>query len=148
MFTLCGRAPAHDWINNRGGSIGYSLPVALGAALACPDRRVLCVTGDGSAFYTVQTLWSMARAKVDVTKVILANRSYRILANESARIGAGAPSQTTIPLMSLTDPAPDWVALAQGHGVGAERVATAGELAAALARSLSTPGPRLIEAVM
>lgn len=145
LFSLCARGPAHDWINNRGGSIGYSMPVAVGAAVACPDRKVLCITGDGSAMYTLQALWTMAREKLDITVLILANRSYRILANESSKIGAGAPTDTTMPLMSLTDPALDWVRLAEGHGVPARSVDTAGALRAALEEALNTPGPRLIE---
>lgn len=145
LFALCGRGPAHDWINNRGGSIGYSMPVALGAAVACPDRKVLCITGDGSAFYTLQALWTMARGQHDVTVLVLANRSYRILSNESAKIGAGAPTEVTLPLMTLEQPAPDWVKLAEGQGVPARSVATAGGLAEALIEALAIAGPRLIE---
>ncbi len=145
LFSLCARGPAHDWINNRGGSIGYSMPVAVGAAVACPDRKVLCITGDGSAFYTLQALWTMARAQLDVTVLVLANRSYRILANESAKIGAGAPTGLTLPLMTLDQPAPDWVKLAEGQGVAARSAATAGDLADALLAALGDPGPHLIE---
>lgn len=148
LFTLCARGPAHDWINNRGGSIGYSMPVAVGAAVACPDRKVVCIAGDGSAMYTLQALWTMAREKQNITILILANRSYRILANESSKIGAGAPTDVTMPLMSLTDPALDWVRLAEGHGVPAQAVDTAGALDAALAEALNAPGPRLIEVRM
>lgn len=149
LFANCGTSPAsHDWINNRGGSIGYSMPVAAGAAVACPDRPVLCVTGDGSAAYTPQALWTMARSRLNVTVVILANRSYRILANEMSKIGAGTPDDSTLPLMSLEDPAPDWVKIAEGHGVTAERVSDAAALAEAVARCMATPGPNLIEAVM
>ena len=148
MFAHCSQAPAHDWLNNRGGSIGYSTPVAIGAAVACPNRRVLCVTGDGSAFYTLQSLWTMAREQLDITVLILANRGYRILANESSKIGAGDPTEETMPLMSLDDPAPDWVKLAEGHGVAAVSVSTAGALAEALRDALKSPGPRLIEVRM
>ncbi len=148
LFPACGRSVAHDWLNNRGGSIGYSLPVAVGAAVACPDRRVLSITGDGSAFYTLQSLWTMARSKLNVTVVILANRSYKILNNEMSKIGAGSPSESTIPLMSLADPEPDWVKLAEGHGVSAARVTDLKGLAAALEASYAQTGPRLIEAVL
>ena len=148
MFAKCATAAPHDWLNNRGGSIGYSMPVAVGASVACPGRPVLCVTGDGSAAYTLQALWTMARSKLNVTVVILANRSYRILANEMSKIGAGEPTDATLPLMSLEDPAPDWVKLAEGHGVSAERVTNAGSLSLAIARAMSKPGPTLIEAVM
>ncbi|WP_343504228.1 acetolactate synthase large subunit [Alloyangia pacifica] len=149
LFANCGDSPAqHDWINNRGGSIGYSLPVSVGAAVACRDRPVLCITGDGSAAYTPQALWTMARSRLNVTVVILANRSYRILTNEMSKIGAGAPNEFTLPLMSLEDPAPDWVKIAEGHGVPGERVSNARSLAEAVARCMAEPGPRLIEAVM
>ncbi len=148
LFTLCGEGKSHDWLNNRGGSIGYSMPVSIGAAVACPDRKVLCITGDGSALYTLQSLWTMARSKLDVTVVILANRSYRILANEMSKIGAGTPTDTTTPLLSLENPQLDWVQLANGHGVDAEQVSNSAELEAALQRAFSRGGPRLIEAVM
>lgn len=148
LYQLCGHAAAHDWINNRGGSIGYSTPVATGAAIACPDRKVLCVTGDGSALYTLQSLWTMAREGLDITVLILANRSYRILANESAKIGAGEPTDATLPLMTLENPAPNWVKLAEGQGVAARSVATAGELSSAIADAFGTPGPHLIEVRM
>lgn len=148
LFGRCASAPAHDWINNRGGSIGYSTPVAVGAAVACPGRPVLSVTGDGSAFYTLQSLWTMARSRLNVTVVILANRRYRILSNEMTRIGAGTPDAVTAPLMSLEDPIAQWTKLAEGQGVPAVQVTTAGALLAALKESLVTPGPRLIEAIM
>lgn len=148
LFPLCGQGPAHDWINNRGGSIGYSMPVAVGAAKACPDRPVICITGDGSAFYTLQALWTMARHRQNITVLVLANRSYRILANESAKIGAGAPTDDTMPLMSLEDPAPVWCQLAEGQGVPATAVDTAGELATALDEAIRSEGPRLIEVRM
>lgn len=148
LFDRCASAPAHDWINNRGGSIGYSTPVAIGAAVACPERPVLTVTGDGSAFYTLQSLWTMARSRLNVTVVILANRRYRILTNEMTRIGAGTPDAVTDPMMSLQDPVAQWTKLAEGQGVPALQVTTAGALLAALKESLSTPGPRLIEAIM
>ena len=146
LYPMTAAAPAHDWINNRGGSIGYSMPVGIGAAVACPDRRVLCVTGDGSAFYTLQSLWTMARYRLDVTVVILANNAYRILNNEMSKIGAGAPGNSVLPLIDLADPAADWTAIAKGQGVEAARAATAAELAEMLAQSYRRPGPMLIMA--
>ena len=76
-----------------GGSIGFSTPVATGAAVACPDRKVICMVGDGSAMYTLQALWTMAREKLDVTIVVFANRAYQILRGEFANVGAGAPGR-------------------------------------------------------
>jgi acetolactate synthase-1/2/3 large subunit len=148
LFGLCADAAPHDWINNRGGSIGYSMPVAVGCAAACPDRPVLCLTGDGSAMYTLQALWTMARARMNVTVVVLANRRYNILANETSKIGAGEPVSSTMPLLSLEDPAPDWVRLAEGLGVTAARCDTAAQLTGALRRALASAGPHLIEAVL
>lgn len=148
LFPMCNEGPAHDWLNNRGGSIGYSMPVALGASAACPDRKVLSITGDGSAFYTLQAMWTLARDRRDVTMLVLANRSYRILANETSKIGAGAPTNSTAAMMSLEDPAPDWVKLAEGQGVPARRVETAGALARALQEAFAAPGPHLIEVAM
>lgn len=148
LYPACAAAPAHDWLNNRGGSIGYSLPVALGAATACPDRPVLAVVGDGSAAYTIQALWSMARARANITVIVLSNRRYRILAGEMPRIGAGSPDAATDPLLSLDDPAIGWRELAQGFGVPGESIDEAPALSAAIKRAVEAPGPRLIEVVM
>jgi len=148
LFSTCANAKPHDWINNRGGSIGYSWPVAIGAAVACPQRRVFAVTGDGSAFYTLQSLWTMARSKLKITIIVLANRRYNILANEMNKIGAGVPSERATPLLSLESPAPDWLMLAKGQGVAATRVETTDELSAAMSESLSYDGPMLIEVVL
>lgn len=148
LFSTCADARPHDWINNRGGSIGYSWPVAIGAAVACPDRRVFAVTGDGSAFYTLQSLWTMARSKLKITVIVLANRRYNILSNEMSKIGAGAPSERATPMLSLEDPAPDWLMLAEGQGVDATRVETTDELGSAIRESLDHDGPRLVEVIL
>ncbi|WP_322866480.1 acetolactate synthase large subunit [Aquicoccus sp. G2-2] len=148
LYPACAGAPAHDWINNRGGSIGYSMPLAVGCAAACPDRPVLAVVGDGSASYTPQALWTMARSKMNVTVVILSNRRYRILANEMSNIGAGEPDARSDPLLSLEDPAIGWVELAQGYGVPGQSVSDAAALSKAVAKAMAQPGPQLIEAVM
>lgn len=148
IYPSCAAASRHDWINNRGGSIGYSMPVAIGCAVACPGRKVLCITGDGSAFYTLQALWTMARYKLDVVIVILANRSYKILNNEMAKIGAGAPDAQASRLMSLNDPEPKWTRIAEGHGVAAAQVATHNELLRELREAFAVPGPKLIEVAL
>lgn len=147
-YESCASVRPHDWINNMGGSIGYGLPVALGAAIACPQRRVLALVGDGSAFYTEQALWSMAREGCDVTVVIYANRSYAILQGEWRNMGAGVPGENAKNLLNLDRPEPDWVAIAKGHGVPAVSINTAEGLAQALLKSYATPGPMLIEAVI
>jgi len=104
-----------------GGSIGFSTPVGVGAAIAVPDRKVVCLTGDGSAFYTPQSLWTMARENLDVTVVIFANRSYAILKGELAQVGAGNPGRKAVDMLTLDRPDPDWRAIATGMGVEASR---------------------------
>lgn len=141
-------AEPHTMLGLTGGSIGQGLPNALGAALACPDRRVIAFQADGSALYTVQALWSMARESVDVTVVVCANRRYRILQVELARAGVEEPGPVARDVTDLTRPVVDWTALAQGFGVPACRAETDLKLDEALRRSLTDPGPRLIEAVL
>ena len=140
-------APAHDWLSLTGGAIGMGPPCAVGAALACPDRPVLNLQADGSAMYTIQALWTQAREGLDVTTVVLANRSYAILNMELARTGA-APSEEAQKLFDLSTPPLDFRALAQGMGVPAERVEDAAGLARALDVAAAEPGPRLIEAML
>jgi acetolactate synthase-1/2/3 large subunit len=142
-------APPHDLLCHVGGAIGQGLPLATGAALACPGRRVVCVEGDGSALYTIQALWTQAREGLDVTSVIVANRAYAILQIEMHRMRPEAPvGSLAASLLGLGSPAIDFAAVARGFGVPAVTVATLGELAKALERSLSEPGPSLIEAVV
>ncbi|MBE7941786.1 MULTISPECIES: acetolactate synthase large subunit [Ramlibacter] len=142
------QAAPHDWLANMGGAIGFGLPVAVGAALAAPGRRVLALEGDGSAMYTPQALWTLAREGLDVTAVIFANRSYQILRGEFAGVGAGEPGPRAAGMLSLDRPALDWVQLSKGFGVPATRVHDLAQLADALRRSFATPGPSLIEAVL
>jgi acetolactate synthase-1/2/3 large subunit len=141
-------AAPHTMLGLTGGGIGQGLPTALGAALACPDRRVIAFQADGSGLYTLQALWSMARESADVTVVVCANRSYRILQAELARASIGEPGPKAQALTDLTQPIIDWVALAKGFGVPAWSVRTDGELAEALMRALAERGPGLIEAVL
>ena len=141
-------APRHDWLTNPGGSIGQGLPLAVGAAVACPDRKVLALQADGSAMYTLQALWTMAREGLDVTTVILANRSYAILNMELSRTGAGEAGPKARAMLDLTHPDLDFVALARGMGVEAVRCDDAESFTTALEQGLASPGPRLIEAVI
>jgi len=140
-------AAPHDYLTLTGGSIGQAVPVAAGAAVACPDRKVVCLQGDGGAMYTLQTLWTMAREHLDVTTVIFANRSYGILKVELGRVGA-TPSEATLAMFDLRRPDLDWVQLAQGMGVEAVRVDTIEAFADAFASAMGARGPRLIEVVM
>jgi acetolactate synthase I/II/III large subunit len=148
IFPATAQAPAHDWLTLTGGAIGIGLPMALGAAIACPQRKVVALQADGSAMYTLQALWSIAREQADVTVVIMNNRSYAILNIELARVGAGRPTSKTLSMLDLSGPDMDWVALAAGMGVRASRAASAEEFDAQLADALATPGPRLIEALV
>ena len=146
--TLTAGAPQHDWLDLTGGAIGQGLPSAVGAAVACPGRRVLALEGDGSGMYTLQALWTMAREGLDVTTVIFSNRKYAILQVELLRVGAGNPGRKAEDMLSLNRPDLDWVALATGMGVPATRATTAEEFNKQLARSLAAPGPGLIEVVL
>jgi len=141
-------AAPHTMFFITGGAIGQGLPNALGAAIACPDRRVIAFQADGSGLYTLQALWSMARESADVTIVVCANRRYRILQAELARAGIAEPGPKAWALTDLTRPAIDWTALAKGFGMPAWCVHTDGELADALRRALAERGPSLIEAVL
>jgi acetolactate synthase-1/2/3 large subunit len=143
-------APPHDWLNLTGGSIGYGLPCAVGAAIACPDRKVLCIEGDGSAMYTIQALWTMARENLDVTVVICNNRKYSILELEFARTGArgGVPGPKAASMLDIGAPDMDFAAMAQGLGVNAGRATTAEELNQQLSEAMSQRGPRLIDAIV
>jgi len=124
------------------------MPVATGAAVACPDRKVLCLEADGSAMYTLQALWTQAREGLDVTTVIYSNRSYSILNLELTRVGAESAGPKARALFDLTSPELDFVSLAQGMGVPATRADTTEAFAAQLERSLAEPGPQLVEAVV
>ncbi len=141
-------APPHDWLQLTGGSIGYALPTATGAAVACPERRVICLQGDGGGMYTVQALWTQAREKLDITTIIFANRKYSILQIEFGRVGAHNPGPKAMSMLDLTNPELNWCKLAEGMGVRAWRATTAEEFNKALAASLSERGPSLIEAMI
>lgn len=135
-------------LNITGGAIGQGLPVAVGAAVAAPDRKVICLTGDGAGMYTVQSLWTMARERLPILTVVFSNRSYLILNIEMSRTGAGAPGPSASSMLSLDDPPIDWVAMAKGHGVEAEACRTAEEFEAVYKREIGSGRPFLIEAII
>jgi acetolactate synthase-1/2/3 large subunit len=138
-------AASHDYLQVTGGAIGIGLPLATGAAVACPDRKVICLQADGSAMYTVQALWTQAREGLDVTTLLLNNRSYAILKQELANFGAGDAGRRALDMMELDRPALDWVGLARGMGVEGGRAKTMEELERQLAAGLSFEGPYLID---
>jgi acetolactate synthase-1/2/3 large subunit len=144
FFNATANGPPHDWLGNIGGAIGGGLPVATGAAIAEPKRRVITLTGDGSAMYAVQALWTQAREQLDVTTIILSNRKYAVLYRELEGVGA-KPGPTVNDLFALDRPNLDWVALSKSMGVDAARADTLERLADLLRQSFSTPGPFLIE---
>ena len=148
IFTQTKSARAHDWLSLTGGAIGQGIPLAIGAAVACPDRKVLALTGDGAGMYTVQGLWTLVRERLDVTVVVFANHAYRILGIELGRTGAGNPGPAASKLLDLGDPRIDWVQVARGMGMDAERAETAEAFDDAFARAMAASGPRLIEAAM
>jgi acetolactate synthase-1/2/3 large subunit len=141
-------APPHDWLCLTGGAIGQGLPVAVGAAVACPDRRVVALEADGSALYTLQSWWTMAREGLDVTTIILNNRSYAVLNMELERVGAEPPGPRAKAMLDLTGPDLDFRALATGLGLHAATATTAEEFTTALERALATPGPSVVEAMI
>lgn len=141
-------APKHDWLTLTGGAIGQGLPVAVGAAIACPDRPVIALEADGSAMYTIQSLWTMAREHLNITVVIFNNRAYGILGAELARIGVQEAGPIARAQLELGNPDVDFVALGTGLGVRSRRVATGEQLIGALNEAYVEPGPHLIEAVI
>jgi acetolactate synthase-1/2/3 large subunit len=138
-------APPHDWLGNTGGSIGIALPLAVGAAVACPSRKVLCLSADGSGMYTLQALWSMAREGLNVTTVVFANRDYAVLKREYSYLGVGNPGARALEMFEIGRPDLDWVQLAKGMGVPGIRVHSLDAFGKALRAGMNGEGPALIE---
>ncbi|MFK7731100.1 MAG: acetolactate synthase large subunit [Pseudomonadales bacterium] len=149
-YPFTEQAKPHDWLSLTGGSIGFGLPCAVGAAIACPDRKVICLEGDGSAMYTIQALWTMVREQLDVTVVICNNSKYNILELEFARTGArgGVPGDKAASMMDISNPSMDFAEMARGFGMQASRATTAEEFSSQLAHALESTGPTLIDAVV
>jgi acetolactate synthase I/II/III large subunit len=141
------RARGHDVLTITGGSIGFGLPNAVGAAVACPDRKVVVFEGDGSGMYTLQSLWTMAREGLDVTVVVFANRGYQILRDELAAVGVREVGRNVTRMFDVVEPTLDWVALARGHGVDGVRVADMADFTRAFGEAMEQRGPRLIEVI-
>src|SRR5208282_4257277 len=133
----------HDHLSLAGGAIGQGIPVATGAAVACPDRKVVCLEGDGSGMYTLQALWTQARESLDVTTLIFSNRTYAILKGELANVGAGNPGRKALDMLDL-----DWVGLARSMGVPGARVTTMEAFNDRFAEGIASPGPFLVEVVL
>jgi len=148
FFPATRGAAPHDWLQVTGGAIGGGIPLATGAAVACPDRKVINLEADGSGMYTLQALWTQAREQLDVLTLVWANRSYAILRLELANVGARNPGRKALDMLSLDNPALDWVSLAKGMGVEAVRAETLDDLAKAMRAGLARRGPFLIEVVI
>lgn len=148
FFPMSWYAAPHDYLQITGGAIGIGIPLATGASIAAPGRKVIGLQADGSAMYTLQALWTQARERLDVVTVIFSNRRYAILHAEYASVGAGAPGANARRLFDIVDPILDWPQLARGMGVAAERAETAERFNDLLAAALKMRGPFLIEAVI
>lgn len=141
-------SPRHDMITLTGGAIGQGLPSSVGAAVACPDRPVFALIGDGTAMYTNQALWSMAREQLNVTTIIFNNASYSVLNIELERVGADSVGEKAKSQLDLNGPVLNFAQIAQGMGVHGTRVSTAEDLNKALEYSIENPGPHLIEVMV
>ncbi|HET8848814.1 MAG TPA: acetolactate synthase large subunit [Marinobacter sp.] len=148
LNAMTAGAPRHDLLTLTGGAIGQGLPNAVGAAIACPDRPVVALIGDGTAMYTLQALWTMAREHLNVTSIIFNNASYSILNVELERVGAEQAGAKAKSQLDLHGPVLDFARLAEGMGVHGTRVSTAEEFIKAMNYALANPGPHLIEAVV
>jgi acetolactate synthase-1/2/3 large subunit len=148
FFPATRNAHPHTWLQNMGGSIGIGMPLATGAAVACPDRKVLNIQADGSAMYTIQSLWTQARENLDITTVLLNNKSYAILRHELANVGAQNVGRKALDMLDLSRPDLDFVGIAKGMGVPGERVDTMEDFNAAVTRGLAVKGPYLVEVML
>ncbi len=146
-FSACGGGPRHDWLKLTGGALGLGVPLAIGASLAEPGRRNVCLTGDGAALYTLSSLWTLAREGLDVTVIVIANRSYDILKFELSRMPHINPGPGVMKALSLDPPHTDFAAIARGFGLSAMTCETADDFDRALERALAEGGPQVIEAV-
>ena len=147
LYEATRDAAPHDWLALTGGAIGVGLPLATGAAVGAPGRRVVALQADGSGMYTLQSLWTQAREALDVTTVILSNRAYAILRHEITAVGAN-PGRTALDMFDLSRPDLDWVRLAGGMGVPGARAETMTRFNDLFAASVRAPGPFLIELVL
>ena len=138
----------HSLLYLTGGAIGQGMPVATGAAVACPERPVINIQADGSGMYTLQSLWTQAREGLNVKTLLCANRSYNIIRLELDRAGYTEPGTSSLSLIDLGNPNLDWVSLAKGMGVPGVSVETSEDLVRELKIALAEPGPRLIEMVL
>lgn len=148
LYDSTRNAAPHDYLQNTGGAIGIGPTLAIGAAVACPDRKVINVQADGSAMYTIQALWTQARERLNVLTIILSNRAYKILHHEMRGVGVQTPGANSLRMLNLDEPEIDFALLAKSMGVEAVRVRSGARFDEVLRRGLASPGPFLIEAVL
>jgi acetolactate synthase-1/2/3 large subunit len=146
FFRFTRGCPPHTWLPTASGSIGIGLPMSIGAAVACPDRPVINLQADGSAMYTIQSLWTIAREKLNIVTVILANRGYAILRGEMVNVGLGNPGPRALDMLEIDRPAIGWVGLAESMGIEAARAGDCAQFNDLLKSALARGGPFLIEA--
>jgi len=147
-FEYFDAAAPHDWLCLTGGAIGHGLPTAVGAAIACPERKVVALQADGSAMYTNQALWSMARERLDVCVIIYNNSRYAILNIELMRVGVTEPGERARSMLEIDKPTINWVAMGEAMGITSSRAETTEEFSEQFTKAMNTPGPYLIEAVI
>jgi acetolactate synthase I/II/III large subunit len=148
MFAATSRSLPHDWLASTGGSIGIAMPLAVGSAVACPQRRVLCLTADGSGMCTLPALWTMARENLDVTTVVIANREHSVLKREYTSFGLGNPGQRAMDLFEIGRPDLDWSLLAKGMGVPGVCITSLEDFAGALGGGFGGEVPKLIDVLL
>ncbi|CAM5762911.1 acetolactate synthase large subunit [Bosea minatitlanensis] len=148
FFAFSEEAAPHDYLQVTGGAIGIGFPMAVGAAVACPDRKVIAMQADGSGMYTVQGLWTQAREKLDIVTVVFSNRTYAILQNEMRNVGVDHYGQNAQRMLHLDNPSLDWVSIARGMGVEGGRATNMSEFTKLFREALSRREPFLIEAVL
>ena len=146
LFNFTGGSAPHDYLQLTGGAIGDGLPMATGAAIACPDRKVISLEGDGSGMYTLQALWTQAREKLNVLTIVFANRGYQILKGELKGVGVDKAGEQAERMLTIASPELDWVGLAKGMGVDAAQTDSADELVKLMRAAIAKPGPFLIQA--
>ena len=147
-FDASKHSPRFTHLMLTGGAIGEGPGAATGAAIACPDRKVINFQSDGCGAYSVQAFWTQAREKLDVVTIIGSNRSYNILNVELLRTGVHQPGPVARSMASLEHPHLDWAKIGEGFSVPSIAVDTAEALARELETALMQKGPRLIEAIM
>lgn len=144
---MAGSAP-HDYLQITGGAIGIGFPLAAGAAVACPDRKVVLLQADGSGMFTLQALWTHAREQLDVISIVFSNREYAILYNELRQVGVESPGENAKRMLDLDNPAFDWTAMATAAGVESAKVSTTGQFIDVFKTALKRKGPFVIEALI